>query len=573
MKSWQNYILLNNLFLTQNNEIKKDLTNKNILMKNSSFDSSFNSVQSINTNLPYFKKENKNINNHIISAIVRASRSFRVSRDHLRLIRIFKILNLNSLVAASYFVAKQSKLGLAPQAQTGVDAILANKELSIAQLASLKKFKLIIKLFSKNFTSCGAAINLAASNLNLANSNLSLPAIAAGQYKKTLNSNLLLRNRKFDLLRSNLAVILKKRIKTFSEIFSASLQQQDTVNNSKNLSYKNYIISQYLQNSIFNTKLSLNKYKGSNKVTCFARVNYNKIIGYKFKSAAAALQHNNLKNPACFLAAAANITHFNSAEISKLLYIFFKSMYCLISKPVFKYTNDKVIIQLFYYLNIPRKKIFRLFSIFYINSIKKNNDSSNLVTSCSAAKIRFLSNKIYIRLRVRKAISRLKNKINLNLLFKLRKLSLNKVFHNKFKLICEILSNSFNRPVELQLTRLHHPYHDSNILVNILALNLKNKRKKASILLQKIFSKNPVKNLNDPNLISANNIPAFLSGLNIKISGRLMGESIIPRKTTKIFGKGASATGKINYLDAARITQKNRKGAYTIKITSGQNLF
>jgi len=581
MKSWQNYILLNNLFLTQNNEIKKDLTNKNILMKNSSFDSSFNSVQSINTNLPYFKKENKNINNHIISAIVRASRSFRVSRDHLRLIRIFKILNLNSLVAASYFVAKQSKLGLAPQAQTGVDAILANKELSIAQLASLKKFKLIIKLFSKNFTSCGAAINLAASNLNLANSNLSLPAIAAGQYKKTLNSNLLLRNRKFDLLRSNLAVILKKRIKTFSEIFSASLQQQDTVNNSKNLSYKNYIISQYLQNSIFNTKLSLNKYKGSNKVTCFARVNYNKIIGYKFKSAAAALQHNNLKNPACFLAAAANITHFNSAEISKLLYIFFKSMYCLISKPVFKYTNDKVIIQLFYYLNIPRKKIFRLFSIFYINSIKKkwlislvcsankqkNNNSSNLVTR------RFLSNKIYIRLRVRKAISRLKNKINLNLLFKLRKLSLNKVFHNKFKLICEILSNSFNRPVELQLTRLHHPYHDSNILVNILALNLKNKRKKASILLQKIFSKNPVKNLNDPNLISANNIPAFLSGLNIKISGRLMGESIIPRKTTKIFGKGASATGKINYLDAARITQKNRKGAYTIKITSGQNLF
>ncbi len=581
MKSWQNYILLNNLFLTQNNEIKKDLTNKNILMKNSSFDSSFNSVQSINTNLPYFKKENKNINNHIISAIVRASRSFRVSRDHLRLIRIFKILNLNSLVAASYFVAKQSKLGLAPQAQTGVDAILANKELSIAQLASLKKFKLIIKLFSKNFTSCGAAINLAASNLNLANSNLSLPAIAAGQYKKTLNSNLLLRNRKFDLLRSNLAVILKKRIKTFSEIFSASLQQQDTVNNSKNLSYKNYIISQYLQNSIFNTKLSLNKYKGSNKVTCFARVNYNKIIGYKFKSAAAALQHNNLKNPACFLAAAANITHFNSAEISKLLYIFFKSMYCLISKPVFKYTNDKVIIQLFYYLNIPRKKIFRLFSIFYINSIKKkwlislvcsankqkNNNSSNLVTR------RFLSNKIYIRLRVRKAISRLKNKINLNLLFKLRKLSLNKVFQNKFKLICEILSNSFNRPVELQLTRLHHPYHDSNILVNILALNLKNKRKKASILLQKIFSKNPVKNLNDPNLISANNIPAFLSGLNIKISGRLMGESIIPRKTTKIFGKGASATGKINYLDAARITQKNRKGAYTIKITSGQNLF
>src|SRR6266542_2966482 len=482
MKSWQNNVLLSNLFLAQNNEIKKDLTNKNILMKNSSFDSSFNSVQSINTNLPYLKlkKENKNINNHIIFAIVRASRSIRVSRDHLRLIRIFKILNLNSLV------------------KTGVDAVLANKELSIAQLASLKNFKLI----TKNFTE----FNLVASNLNFSNSNLSLPKTG----HKILNSNLLLRNRKFDLLRSNLAVILKKRIKIFSEIFSASLQHSaDTENDCKNLPYKNYIISQYLQNSI-QTKLSLNKYKGCGFA---ARVSYNKIIGYKFKS----VLHNN---------------------------------------------NYKVIIQLFYYLNIPRKKIFRLFSIFYINSIKKkwltspvcsvnrqkNNDSSNLVTR------RFVSNKIYIRLRVRKAISRLKNKLNLNLLFKLRKLNLNKVFQNKFKLICEILSNSFNRPVELQLTRLHHPYHDSNILVNILALNLKNKRKKASILLQKIFSKNPVKDLNDPNLISPNSIPAFLSGLNIKISGRLMGESIIPRRTTKVFGKGASAIGKVNYLDAARIT-------------------
>lgn len=579
MKSWQNYILLSNLLLAQNNEIKKDLTHKNILMKNSSFDSSFNSVQSINTNLPYLKKEYKNINNHIIYAIVRATRSIRVSRDHLRLIRIFKILNLTCYSKAAS--ALQEEL-----INTGVDTVVANKELSIAQLASFKKFKLIIKLFSKNFTaacrdnkihsigsSCSKA-GLVASNLNFSNSNLS----KAGQYKKILNSNLLLRNRKFDLLRSNLAIILKKRIKTFSEIFSAAaiLQQHIFIeNNSKNLLYKNYIISQYLKNYI-QTKLSLNKYKGG----------YNKIIGYKFSSN----YNNNLnkKSYACFLGAAPNTTYFNSAETYKLLYIFFKSMYCLISKPVFKYTNDKVIIQLFYYLNIPRKKIFRLFSIFYINSIKKkwlsslvcsasrqkNNDYSNLVTSSKAAeKLRFLSNKIYIRVRIRKAISRLKNKLNLNLLFKLRKLSLNKVFHSKFKLICEILSNSFNRPVELQLTRLHHPYHDSNILVNILALNLQNKRKKASILLQKVFSKNPVKDLNDPNLISANNIPAFLSGLNIKISGRLMGESIIPRRTTKIYGKGASATGKVNYLDAARVTKKNRKGAYTIKITSGQNFF
>ena len=50
----------------------------------------------------------------------------------------------------------------------------------------------------------------------------------------------------------------------------------------------------------------------------------------------------------------------------KLLYYFFKSMYSLISKPVIKYTNNKIIIQLFYFLNIPKKKIFRLFSIIQV---------------------------------------------------------------------------------------------------------------------------------------------------------------------------------------------------------------
>src|SRR5467141_1878349 len=129
MKSWQNNILLSNLFLAQNNEIKKDLTNKNILMKNSSFDSSFNSVQSINTNLPYLKKEYKNINNHIILAIVRASRSIRVSRDHLRFIRILKNLNLICYSCEAVAAASQEEL-----INTGGEAVLAKKEISIAQL-------------------------------------------------------------------------------------------------------------------------------------------------------------------------------------------------------------------------------------------------------------------------------------------------------------------------------------------------------------------------------------------------------------------------------------------------------
>ena len=67
--------------------------------------------------------------------------------------------------------------------------------------------------------------------------------------------------------------------------------------------------------------------------------------------------------------------------------------------------------------------------------------------------------------------------------------------------------------------------------------------------------------------------PANWSGLNIKISGRLMREPIIPRITTKKFEKGYTAKGKVNYSDVARFTSKNRKGAFTITIKSGQNFY
>src|SRR5688572_10730022 len=57
-------------------------------------------------------------------------------------------------------------------------------------------------------------------------------------------------------------------------------------------------------------------------------------------------------------------TYFAITNINKLLNSFFKSIYCIISKPVFLITGDKVIIQLFYYLNIPKYKIYKWFAIF-----------------------------------------------------------------------------------------------------------------------------------------------------------------------------------------------------------------
>jgi hypothetical protein len=310
-------------------------------------------------------------------------------------------------------------------------------------------------------------------------------------------------------------------------------------------------------------------------------------------------------------------------------------MYCLISKPVFLFTPDKVTIQLFYYLNIPKFKVFKWYSIlnnnlirqkWYSLRLKKNlprprsesdkldnlsiplafsdfstsskNNALSSSTANNASKAQTfpgedfymkrnklktvlsysnkeMMNRVKLSWRIKKTLFRLNKKRSKvkNIFFNLNKLNLFKVFSLKFKLICEILSNKFKKPVELQLIRIHHPFHDSNILVNLLSLNIKNKNFKTNVAIEKLYAKKVVKNLYDYNIKSVNFIPTFLSGIKIRIGGRLMREPIIPRITTKNFERGASSPGKVNFLDTATITKKNKKGSYTIKISSGQNFF
>lgn len=298
-------------------------------------------------------------------------------------------------------------------------------------------------------------------------------------------------------------------------------------------------------------------------------------------------------------------------NVYNLLFNFFKSMYGLISKPVFITTPDKIKIQLFYFLCIPKFLINR-------TVIAAAASSGNFVTSCSeaAATTAFAANEITAT-SVAKAneitaslaslaslatkgtsFSKLGkpsqalgfNSKDLNVKVNLKRLTqsnLTEVYPQKFKLICTILSKFFNKNVELELIRLHQPYYNSNILVNFLALIINKKNIGACI--QRLYNSNIIKANKASSLLAAAKLPlqdasidashskavtiiaSQLSGLNIKISGRLMREPIIPRITTKKFEKGFTAKGKINYFDLARFTHKNRKGAFTITVKAGQN--
>src|SRR6202035_968689 len=97
-------------------------------------------------------------------------------------------------------------------------------------------------------------------------------------------------------------------------------------------------------------------------------------------------------------------------------------------------------------------------------------------------------------------------KIKINVRIKLRKLSnvvITKVFKLKFKKLCQILSHLFNKPVHLDLIRLHYPYNDSNILVNLLGIMIN--KIKLRIIFRKLFEKAVIKSLEKVKFTDRNN--------------------------------------------------------------------
>jgi len=278
---------------------------------------------------------------------------------------------------------------------------------------------------------------------------------------------------------------------------SASAQRLNTSSTSaRRLSNK--FINKYLKSI---TKFNFVPATGSNTTARRLNLfNYSQQINYNFNS----------------------LNNILIKKICNLLFSSFFSMNCIISKPVFEFKNDKIVIHLFYYL--------------------------------------FKKELLTLEARKNKAFSIL---------------SLNK---NKISILCAVLSQLFNKEVVLELNRIYYPYFDSNIFVNLLAqiINKIKLRRITKRFFLKAKMKNPFKQLNTRGdscqaLVSAN-LPSLLSGLHIKISGRLLTNRIIPKQTTSIISRGALAKMKVNYLDIARYTNKNKRGAFTITITSGQNL-
>ena len=134
-----------------------------------------------------------------------------------------------------------------------------------------------------------------------------------------------------------------------------------------------------------------------------------------------------------------------------------------------------------------------------------------------------------------------------------------------------ILSLLFNKKIHLDIVRLHLPFHSSDILAQILGQPTNSNKYRFSRMIQKLLPRAVIKN---PSLTESREgilkksqiLPSYLSGLNIKLAGRLMSQRVIPRYTVQNRQEGSLARGKVNFVEKSRFTNKNKRGAYSFTV-------
>nr|YP_010977154.1 ribosomal protein S3 [Daedalea dickinsii]WNZ34359.1 ribosomal protein S3 [Daedalea dickinsii] len=226
---------------------------------------------------------------------------------------------------------------------------------------------------------------------------------------------------------------------------------------------------------------------------------------------------NNLSKFNPYLAQSQHIYYFFNKSnnkiiknISSIIEISFSKMSSLISKPVYFITPKNFNINLFIFLS----------------KLKKKNNS------------KFLT---------------LKNTKNLEIL------SAN-------------LSKFSKKKVHFELNRIRKIFFDSNILANYIAARSEIKNKNQSSLAKRIFNSftnfNRLKNNPLYNAI----IPSFLTGMSIKVAGRLSRQKLSLRKTVKVYQRGGLTRRTADFVSNSRVTWFNKRGAFSITAKIGHKI-
>jgi Mitochondrial ribosomal protein (VAR1) len=67
-------------------------------------------------------------------------------------------------------------------------------------------------------------------------------------------------------------------------------------------------------------------------------------------------------------------------------------------------------------------------------------------------------------------------------------------------------------------------------------------------------------------------IPSVLTGIKLRVAGRLMTQRFYRRVRNKEFQRGSLTRNNAKLVTLARFSSKNRRGAYSITVTSGYSI-
>ena len=138
------------------------------------------------------------------------------------------------------------------------------------------------------------------------------------------------------------------------------------------------------------------------------------------------------------------------------------------------------------------------------------------------------------------------------------------------------LSKYFRKPVNLELVQLHSISNNSQILAHIFGKLGLFRKSSFSKIIGRFLKHQSTKIFFKSNLRSTSKISRFsplLTGVNIKLGGRLMRGKIIPRRTVKKIQYGSLSRSKSNYITTGRLTQKNKRGSFTFSVSIGHRFF
>lgn len=187
------------------------------------------------------------------------------------------------------------------------------------------------------------------------------------------------------------------------------------------------------------------------------------------------------------------------------------------------------------------------------NTSFKNNNASSLITSY------FFSMKNNGLLHSNPTYTHTSTKVTIRVFYYIsssfkgkNKSSTISVFKNNITSLSDALSSIFGKEVSLEFTRVHYPYLNSSIFAQYLAHNAPTN---TFVHFQDSILTYPSRN--------ASELPGYITGIKIEVSGRLVTEPMVPRVTKKSYGVGSSSGGKVDY---AKYTTKNFYGAFTIKV-------